>query len=186
MYSSAWIKHPSGHKRTFWSTESRYPYGNHARTDFVEVDMSHGGDGAVGLAQTVSFLRLHNLPPSEHPKLYKDLVLIRWLSPSSLSTSRDKSNRPLCDYPLSSNHALWEWSRTPRLRRPYNKRGFRRLVNRQGIWNHVPQFAGLRNDCITAESHAYFDVIEYDSIIRHANVARDPTTGHMLQTIQIL
>ena len=182
MYCSSWIKHPSGHKRTFWSTESRYPYGEHARTDFVEVDMS---GGAVGLAQTVSFLRLQNLPP-DVPKLQKDLVLIRWLSPSSLSTSRDTSNRPLCDYPLSSNHALWEWSRTPRIRRPYNRRGFRRLLNRQGIWNHVTMSQGRRNDCITAESHAYFDVIEYNSIVRHANVARDPTTGHMLQTIQIL
>ena len=182
MYCSAWIKHPSGHKRSFWSTESRYPYGHHARTDFVEVDMSNG---AVGLAQTVSFLRLNKLPP-EVPKVRKDLVLIRWLSPSSLSTARDKHNRPLCGHPLSSNHALWEWSRTPRLRRCYNTRGFRRLVNRQGIWNHVPQFRGARDDCMAAESHAYYDVIEYDSIIRHANVAPDPTTGHMLQTIQIL
>ena len=125
MYCSSFIKHPSGDSRTFWSTESRYPYGDHSRKDFVEISM---GDGHVGLAQVVSFLHLTHLPPEE-THLTKDLMLIRWLSPSSLSNARDSCNRPLCDYPLSHNFCLWEWSRIP-VRLCYRQRGFRRVVHR--------------------------------------------------------
>ena len=180
MYCSSFIKHPSGDSRTFWSTESRYPYGDHARKDFVEISM---GDGHVGLAQVVSFLHLTHLPPEE-THLTKDLMLVRWLSPSSLSNARDSCNRPLCDYPLSHNFCLWEWSRIP-VRLCYRQRGFRRVVHRQKIWHHI-KHQGMRSECIDSESRAYYDVIEYETVLKHANVARDPSTGHMLQSIHIL
>ena len=42
-----------------------------------------------------------------------------------------------------------------------------------------------RTAAINSEKRARYDVMEFSSFIRHANVARDPTTGQMLQSIQM-
>ena len=54
----------------------------------------------------------------------------------------------------------------------------------QRLWNHVRQQD--RNDVIRSEVRARYDVIKYENVIRHVNIAKDPTTGHMLQTLQIV
>ena len=42
-----------------------------------------------------------------------------------------------------------------------------------------------RERVITPKIRARYDIIGYDSIIiRHENIHEDPSTGHMLQTIQ--
>ena len=43
-----------------------------------------------------------------------------------------------------------------------------------------------RPAAIEREAKAYYDVIEYDSILDHTNISVDPSTGHMLQTLQMI
>ena len=180
LHCSARVVHPTGETRTYWATEIRYPFYGGRRRDFVEIDL---GDGTIGLGQLIVFVTLENMPPGVETSKSR-AVLIRWLSPSSLSRSRDDYNRPLCAYPLSSNHCLWEWSDAGNNRRCFTRRGFHRTVEKQNMWGHVS--ASNRRDAINSEKRAFHDFIEYDSIIRHANVAVDPTTGHLLQTLHIV
>lgn len=180
LYCSARIKHPSGETRTCWATESRYPYNGGVRRDMVELDL---GGGKSGMTQFVSFIEM-TLLPEDVPDLRASAVLVRWMSVSPRSSGRDDFGRPLCNYPLSSNHCLWQWSDTGRNRQSFTVRGFRINVDRQRMYHHVP--LQHRNGAIDDEKRARYDVIQYDNILRHANVAVDPTTGHMLQTIQIL
>ena len=180
LYCTVRVQHPSGATRTYWATESRYPYGNGQRRDFVEVDL---GGGKSGVAQLTAFVHMHDLPVRAR-KSQSNAVLIRWLSVSSLSQDRDDYGRPLCSYPLSSNHCLWEWSDAGRVRDCFSVHGFNRTIQRQQMWTHVSQTN--RRNVINSEKRARYDIISYESIIRHANIAVDPTTGHMLQTLQII
>jgi len=164
--------------RTYWATESRYPYGGGSRRDIVEMSL---GNNRRGMAQLISFLVMDNTPLGSGPK---KAVVIRWMSPSSRSRTSDDFGRPLCEYPLSSNHCLWEWSQSQRNRQSFTQRGFLNKVNRQRMWDHVPEM--IRGVSIATERRARYDVVEYDNILNHANVAVDPSTGHMLQTIQMI
>ena len=179
LYCTARVQHPSGATRTYWATEQRYPYGDRKRRDFVEVDL---GGGKSGVAQLTSFIHMYDLPMGASNTQSK-AVLIRWLSVSSLSSQdRDDYGRPLCSYPLSSNHCLWEWSDAGRNRACFSVHGFNRTVRRRRMWARETD---LRS-AIDSEKRARYDIISYNSIIRHANIAVDPTTGHMLQTLQII
>ena len=180
LYCTSRFRDTSGESRAYWATESRYSWNGGSRRDFVEIDL---GRGNFGVAQLVGFIEMDNLP--EHtPESESSAIIIRWLSKSSRAMGRDNHDRPLCDYPLSFNHCLWEWSKTPRDRLTYRLRGFRGRVDRQMLWSHVRQQE--RDLAISEEVRARFDVIKYDSIVRHVNIAKDPTTGHMLQTLQIV
>ena len=90
----------------------------------------------------------------------------------------------LCSYPLSSNHCLWKWSDAGSNRQCFTLRGFRRRVDRQKMWSHV--VSNRRTEFISKEKRARYDVIKYDSILCHANIAPDPSTGELLQTIQMI
>ncbi len=179
LYCSARVVYTSGATRTYWATESRYPYGGERR-DIVEIDL---GDGNSGMGQLIAFVTMNDLP-LDVTTSKSSAVLIRWMSVSSLSQSRDDYGRPLCTDPLSSNHCLWEWTDAGRDRRCFTRRGFHRTIERQQMWSHVS--AANRTDSINSERRARYDFIDYESIIRHANVAVDPTTGHLLQTLQIV
>ena len=173
LYCSAYVRHPGRERRTYWSTETRYPYNGGYRRDFIEVDL---GQGKTGAAAITAFIVLD--------AGQFEGVIVRWLSKSSLSTHTDDRDRPLCDYPLSSNHCLWEWSDAGRNRHSFRTRGFTQRVNAENLWGHVePQH---RQDVIRSEIRARYDIIGYDSIIGHANISVDPSTGHMLQTLQIV
>ena len=164
--------------RTYWATESRYSHLGGSRRDIVEMDL---GNNTRGMAQLISFLTMENTPEENSSK---QAVVIRWMSVSTLSRARDDFGRPLCEYPLSSNHCLWEWSDAGSDRQSFSVRGFVNKVNRQCMWNHVPRVN--RRVAIDSEKRARYDVVEYDSIVGHANVSVDPSTGHMLQTIQMI
>ena len=43
-----------------------------------------------------------------------------------------------------------------------------------------------RRNVIRSEKRARYDILPYDSIVSHVNVHKDPSTGHMLQTLQIV
>ena len=182
LYCSAQLVFPSGVTRTYWSTDSRYPYFGGTRRDMVQVDL---GNENIGVAQLVGFIEMENLPMGVvGPRA--NAVLIRWMTVPSHSRmeSRDYHNRPMCEYPLSSNHCLWEWSEAEENRQSFQIRGFMNLVTNQRMWAHVP--AQHRTRAIESEIRAHYNVLDYDSIIDHANIAVDPTTGHMLQTLQMI
>ena len=167
---------PSGETRQYWSTESRYAYNKGARRDMVEIDL---GQGKIGCAEITSFIEM-----STGMDETRRAVIIRWFSKSSLSTFSDDHDRPMCDFPLSCNHCLWQWSSTGRDRASFRVRGFRNRSVRQKLWSHVHQ--DDRQRVITSEIRARYDIIGCDSIKGHANIHEDPSTGHMLQTLQIV
>ena len=175
LYCSACVHHPGGERRTYWATETRYLYNKGSRRDVVEVKL---GPQKSGCAQITAFIKLN------HGDQLSEGVLIRWMTKSSLSTQTDDKDRPLCDFPLSSNHCLWEWAKTRRNRDCFRVRSFRRQVDTQNLWSHVqPQ---RREHVILSERKARYDIIGYDAIVNHVNVHKDPSTGHMLQTLQII
>ena len=102
--------------------------------------------------------------------------------------TRLTANRPVCEYPLSSNHCLYQWSDIGEDRRCLL--GLTRVTDNPSIlekrkmWKHFPE--NQRNRVIESETRAFYDVIRFDSIIDHANITLDPSTGHMLQTIQMI
>ena len=180
LYCSARVQHKNGESRSYWATESRYPWSRGRRRDFVEIDL---GGGKVGIGQLTGFIEMDNLPANE-PTLQSHAVIIRWLEKSSRVQGRDDDDRSVCDYPLSSNHCLWQWCKTSINRFTYRLRGFGGRVAAQGLWSHVP--TQCRDEARRSEIRARYDVVKYDNIIRHANVTIDPTTGQMLQTLQIV
>ena len=113
LYCSTRVRHGNGETRNYWATERHYPYNKGVRRDMVEIDLSTKKkiNGQVvhkkktGVAQLVAFITLRNLP-DDCPFLTAKCVLIRWMSPSSRSRSRDDEDRPLCEYPLCNNHCF--------------------------------------------------------------------------------
>ena len=170
----------TGEKRNYWATESRYPHLDGKRRDMVEIDLLNGN---IGVAQLIGFVEMTNIPGGS-PLDLKRGALIRWLDVSRRSNTRDSYDRPLCDYPLSWNHCLWEWSDSGANRKSFAIRGFMRIVDRQRLWHHVDE--QHRKEAILSEIRARYDVVDYKRIIGHTNISIDPTTGHMLQTIQMI
>ena len=79
---------------------------------------------------------------------------------------------------------IWFFVYAGRNRDCFRVRGFRNRVDAQNLWSHVaPEH---RDDVIRSEIRARYDIIGYDSILGHANIHPDPSTGHLLQTIQML
>jgi len=142
----------------------------------IEVDL---GKGKTGSAQITAFIKLDGGIDRQ-----SEGVIVRWMDKSSFSTQTDHRDRPICDYPLSFNHCLWEWSKTPVNRRCFSARGFRDRITRDHLWSDVKQ--QHRPDAIRSEIRARYDILRFDSIIGHANIHEDPSTGHMLHTLQIV
>ena len=180
LYTSTRVRHPDGQTRNYWATESQYPYNKGVRRDMVEIDV---GDGKIGVAQLVAFIKLNDLP--DHcTRFSRHCVLIRWMSAPPGSRSRDDQGRPLCEYPLCNNHCLWQWSKSRKKRACLTQRGVKPNIRRQRIYHRFPRRE--RSNIMNKEIKARYDVIHFQSIQRHANITVDPSTGHMLQTIQII
>lgn len=177
LYCSAHVRHPSRETRTYWATEHRYPQRGGSRRDKVEVDLGQGKK--FGVAEITSFVRM-----TGNDGEVLDGVVIRWMDKSSRSTQTDDYDRPLCDFPLSFNHCLWEWHEADTNRSSFSVRGFGLNVTRENLWSHVPQCE--REGVINSERKAHYDIISFESIKRHVNVHRDPSTGHWLQTLRIV
>ena len=177
LYCSAYARHTSRETRTYWATESRYRHSGGSRRDKVEIDLGRGEK--FGVAEITSFIRMSGIDGRVH-----DGVVIRWMDKSSLSAHTDDYDRPLCDFPLSFNHCLWEWHEADTVRDSFRIRGFGLNVTRQKLWSHVPQRD--RERVINSERRAHYDIIGFTSTKCHVNIHQDPSTGHMLQTLQIV
>ena len=119
------------------------------------------------------------LPPSAGALPYADVALVRWMGVSSLSRNhqRDSLYRPVCEYPLSANHCLYEWSSLIGDRRCFQI--LSGMDDRLKWWKHMPP--NQREQTMISETRAWYNVIEYSSIKQHVNVMVDPSTGHMLR-----
>lgn len=174
---------PGRERRTFWGTDRRYQYQGGSRRDTVEVEWvdttTTPPTTKIGCAQITAFITM-----SGGVGRTAEGVIVRWMDKSSLSTNTDSKGRPVCDYPLSFNHCLWQWSKTDVDRRCFRSRGFRNRVTRAHLWSHVDD--RIRSDVIREEIRARYDIIAYDSIVCHVNIHKDPSTGHLLQTLQIV
>ena len=183
LYCSVYVRHPNGHTRTYWSTDTRYPHLRGQRRDMVQISLT---GGRIAVAQLVAFIEMSSIPTSSTDYQIKSLVLIRWMSASRLSPNhqRDSSNRPVCEYPLSANYCLYQWSDVGQDRRCLL--GLTRVNNNRSrkMWDHFPE--PQRDRLMESETRAFYDVIQIESIIDHTNIAVDPSTGHMLQTIQMI
>ncbi len=115
----------------------------------IEVDL---GQGRSGCAQITAFITMNG-----GIDRLAEGVIVRWMDKSSLSTNTDQRDRPICDYPLSFNHCLWEWSKTDVDRECFSSRGFRNRVTRQHLWSHVDE--QYRPDIIRSEIRARYDIM---------------------------
>ena len=183
LYCSAERCGPGKERRTYWGTDHRYPFHGGSRRDTIEVEWidttRRPHTKKIGCAQITAFITM-----SGGIDRSVEGVIVRWMDKSSLSTNTDHRDRPICDYPLSFNHRLWEWSKTDVNRGCYRSRGFRNRVTREHLWSHVDE--RNRSDAIRSEIRARYDIISYDQIVCHVNVHKDPSTDRLLQTIQIV
>ena len=98
-------------------------------------------------------------------------VLIRYAQAHPDSRRlRGPKRRPLCPGMLKDTHCLWSWAKRP----ASCKRG----CFQGRIWERNRRFFGntesAQEDRKTAEKHAWYDVIQSNSILRYANVQPDP------------
>ena len=179
LYCSAERCGPGKERRTYWATEDKYNYNGGSRRDMVEVVWLNQGVRKTACAQITGFITM-----CADVDRTSEGVIIRWMDPSSLSAQPNNGDRPICDYPLGFNHCLWEWSKTDTTRTCFRVRGFRNRFRREHLWSHVKELH--RAGSVRSEFRAYYDIVTYDSIVRHVNIHKDPSTGHLLQTLQII
>ena len=60
----------------------------------------------------------------------------------------------------------------------------RSIQDKRKMWEHFPEPERVR--VMESETRAFYDVIRFESIVDHANISVDPSTRHMLQTIQMI
>lgn len=183
--------------RVFWGTDSARSATSSSRRDMLFLDGSENGNALCG--ETICFVQISNLKNVTRTPACRlpdsdcvHLVLIRWLTPHGASWERDALRRPVCPGPLHVNNCLWKYAKTPRPRRSL----------RSGHGQDTPSclrqrhFFGTteteQSACRLRERHAYFGLIEPDTIIdtmhmcsTFKNGTSDPEYGTWLQTVTL-
>ena len=54
------------------------------------------------------------------------------------------------------------------------------------LQQHVHVLQQDREYVIRSKRRSQYDIIDFESIKRHVNIHEDPSTGHMIQTLQIV
>ena len=158
----------------YWGTDTGYPAisrgGLSRRRDMVRVSL-----GGQHLAEIVGFVKAQ-LPTSDTSERHKEVVgaLVRWLTPHPDAVVHDGS--PTCPGQLCKSHNLWSWHRTQAPRRAISGYRLGRLPDEQKAWLQPPS---KREDLL----YASYDVIEFASIGKYANVAPDFCTNGFLESV---
>ena len=143
----------------YWGTDTRYPViqrgGTRRRRDMVRV---RGVDGQH-LAQIVCFVKATQPTLDTPPSVG---VLVRWLTPHEEAIMYH--DEPTCPGPLRHTHNLWSWHRTDVRRTDISGYHYGRLPETQKKW---------LIDCRESLMFASYDVVEFHSLGKYANVARD-------------
>ena len=167
--------------RTFWATDTRYPYGKTRRDNLLihgSEYIGHGDRRQVNAlcCQAVLFLTITNLfvlrtwtstPIVENTMTF---VLGRWFQPHSSASLRDSENRPVCPGPLAMNHCLWEYARSEVPRRAMlarNDRPSPAFERQRQLFgrNRTIQISRWERD-----KYAYYCLLETQNIIDTTNM----------------
>ena len=162
--------------KTFWATDTRFPYGGKRRDILRIAGSEFTGTGRARrvnalCCQVVLFLTITNLSAlratGENKKTF---VIGRWFQPHSSVIIRDSENRPICPGPLQINHCLWQYARSARARKALqgrNRRPSTEFQRQRQLFgaNRVEQLERYERD-----KHAYFCLLETDSIIGTQNM----------------
>ena len=161
--------------KTFWATDTCFPYGGRRRDVLYIKGAEISGRGRVRrinalCCQTVLFLTITNLSALRATdESTKTFVLGRWFQPHSSVTVRDGQNRPVCPGPLQTNHCLWQYAQSshPRQALEVRRRPSPVFERQRGMFgaNRVEQLESYERD-----KHAYFCLLETDSILGTQNM----------------
>ena len=159
------LQHEDASRYHYWSTDSRYPViqrgGTRRRRDTVRVN---GVDGQH-LAEIVCFVKAQ--PPSPEGAPEDTLpaqvgVLVRWFTPHEEAIMYN--GEPTCAGQLCHTHNLWSWHRTAVPRTAISGYRYGRLSAAQKKW---------LSDCRPALMFASYDIVEFNSLGKYANVSPD-------------
>jgi hypothetical protein len=100
-------------------------------------------------------------------------VLVRWLTPHAHAVMQN--GLPMCPGHLQNTHRLWTWHLTEGPRQAISGYHFGRLPRHQKKWLE-PQ---SKRDGLL---HASYDVLEFGSLGKYANVTEDPDTDGFLES----
>ena len=167
--------------RMFWSTDSNYSAGHHAKrrrdTFYLEGSERIGGKQNALCCESMCFVRITGISGLHvvgHPTATDDsltFVLGRWLQPHAYAVHRDQQYRPVCPGPLSMNHCLWTYARTSTTRRALLKRNgdctnaF--LMHRALFGKTLAQ----QQRCLDQEKNSYLCLVSPENIISRINIA---------------
>ena len=98
-------------------------------------------------------------------------VLVRWLTPHAHAVV--KNGLPMCPGQLQNTHRLWTWHLTEGDRPAISGYRFGRLPRRQKQWLESKRDGLLQ---------ASYDVLEFESLGKYANVSEDPDTDGFLES----
>ena len=158
----------------YWSTDTRYPViqrgGTRRRRDMVRVN---GVDGQH-LAQIVCFVKAQPRTPEGTPDTPHEVgVLVRWCTPHEDAIMYN--DEPTCPGALRHTHNLWGWHRTDTPRTAISGYRYGRLSETQKKW-----MTGCRDSLMFAS----YDVVEFASLGKYANVAPDfDRAGGLLESV---
>ena len=171
----------------YWATDTDYTYdtanNSRRRRDIVMLKGSeqkkYTTRSGIPLLRTnalccemMCFLRLSNLHSLPLPRAHnhETLALVRWFEPHSSCPQRDPQHRPVCPHPLSINHCLWRYTKSPNPRRAIVTRtgaptaAFRR---QSYMFGNTPS-EQLRT--LELEKRSYFDLVHPYSITEKVNM----------------
>ena len=165
--------------KTFWATDTCFPYGGKRRDILHIAGSEFTGTGRARrvnalCCQVILFLTVTNLS-ALRPTGVNTLTCVigRWFQPHSSISVRDSNNRPICPGPLQTNHCLWQYARTTRPRKALQGRNgrpcpaFQRQRRLFGA-NREEQLERYERD-----KHAYFCLLDTDSIIGTQNMCHE-------------
>ena len=166
--------------KTFWATDTRFPYGG-LRRDVLRIAGSEStGTGrnkryTALCCQAILFVTVTNLGTlirhtAEITSTTMTFVLGRWFRPHQSVRLRDNDNRPICSGPLNTNHCLWKYAQTARSRKA--------LVGANGRPSAAYErqkrlFGANRNEQMLRyerDKNAYYCLLETNSILDKVNI----------------
>ena len=167
--------------KTFWATDTRFPYGGLRRDNLRIVGLESTGTGSnkrhtALCCQAVLFLTVTNLTallrntPVGVTSNTMTFVLGRWFQPHQSVRLRDNDNRPICSGPLKTNHCLWKYAQSERSRKAMvgdNNRPSAAFEQQRRLFGADRNQQNRRYEC---DKQAYYCLLETNSIVGTMNM----------------
>ena len=167
--------------KTFWATDTRFPYGGLRRDNLRIIGSEYTGTGSnkrrnALCCQAVLFLTVTNLTTIlRHARTSvatntMTFVLGRWFQPHQSVRLRDNDNRPICSGPLKTNHCLWKYAQSERSRKAMvgdNNRPSAAFEQQRRLFGADRNQQNRRYEC---DKQAYYCLLETNSIVGTMNM----------------